>query len=51
MFAEDEIGQIAQGYRADFVILNQDPFGANPDWSSMAAMATYVEGELVYQDK
>jgi len=49
MFAEDEIGQIAEGYRADFVILNNDPFSLNPNWSSMAATATYVEGELVYQ--
>ncbi|MCH7792923.1 MAG: amidohydrolase [Planctomycetes bacterium] len=48
MFAENEIGRIAPGYRADFVILNASPFDPDPDFSAMAPVATYIEGRLVY---
>ncbi|MCH8273403.1 MAG: amidohydrolase [Armatimonadetes bacterium] len=47
-FAEDEIGKIAPGFRADFVILNRSPFDANPQWSEIRPTAVYVEGKLVF---
>jgi predicted amidohydrolase YtcJ len=49
MFMEDEIGRIAPGYRADFVILSNDPFADGVDWAEMEAVATYVEGRNVYE--
>lgn len=48
MFWEDKIGRIAAGYKADFVILNTSPFGANPDWANMKPVATYVDGKKVF---
>ncbi len=41
---DDEIGRIAPGYRADFVILNASPFDRDPDWSAIKPVAVYVEG-------
>jgi len=49
MFMEDEIGRIAPGYRADFVILSADPFADQVDWAKMEAVTTYVEGRRVYE--
>ncbi|MHC4107811.1 MAG: amidohydrolase [Planctomycetota bacterium] len=48
VFAEDELGRIAPGYRADFVILNGSLFGLDVDWSSIAPIAVYVEGRRVF---
>lgn len=48
-FAEHEIGQIARGLRADFVILSADPFGERVEWKALRPVATYVEGKAVYQ--
>jgi len=46
--AEDEIGRIAPGYRADFVILNGSPFGAEVSWSEIRPVVVYVEGGIVF---
>lgn len=42
--AENEIGRIAPGYRADFVMLNQSPFEKDVDWSAIRPVAVWVEG-------
>lgn len=44
VFAEHEIGKIAVGYRADFVILNSSPFDANVKWEEIFPLEVYVEG-------
>lgn len=49
MFAEDELGRIAPGYRADFIILNASPFDADVDWSRMRPDVVYVEGRLAHR--
>ena len=48
VFAEDDLGRIVSGYRADFVILNRSLFGPDVDWSSIAPVAVYVEGHRVF---
>ncbi|MFG0330132.1 MAG: amidohydrolase [Phycisphaerales bacterium] len=48
VFAEDEIGRVAPGYRADFVILLESPFDAEPQWESIRPAAVYVDGRQVY---
>lgn len=47
-FAEDDIGRIAPGYLADFVVLSHDPFEDGADLGSITALITYVGGEAVY---
>lgn len=47
-FMEKEIGRIAPGYRADFVVLEGSPFGAKVDWTKIAPLAVYVEGRRVF---
>ncbi|MCA9287193.1 MAG: amidohydrolase family protein [Phycisphaerales bacterium] len=47
--AEDEIGKIEEGYRADFVVLSDSPFDPAVDLRTIRAMETYVEGRLVYR--
>jgi predicted amidohydrolase YtcJ len=44
LFAESEIGRIAPGYRADFLILNGSPFEPGADWNTMRPIAVFVEG-------
>lgn len=41
---EKEIGRIAPGYRADFVILDRSPYQAGVDLSTIKPVAVYVEG-------
>lgn len=48
MFMEQEIGKIAPGYRADFVILNQSPFSPSPRWSEIRPLQVFVEGKRVF---
>lgn len=45
-FAEDDLGRIAPGYRADFVILDRSPFDPDVDWSAIRPVAVYVDGEI-----
>ena len=47
VFAEDEIGRIAPGYRADFVILTRSPFDPDVEWSLLKPASVYVEGNRV----
>lgn len=49
-FAENELGSLAPGKRADFVVLAEDPL-AVPDAAlrSLTVQATYVDGKPVYQ--
>jgi len=49
MRKDDELGRIAPGYRADFVILNNSPFDHDPDWSAIRPLAVYVEGIRRYE--
>lgn len=45
----DEAGRIEPGALADLVVLDRDPFDGPPDEIAAArVLATYVEGELVY---
>jgi predicted amidohydrolase YtcJ len=44
MFAEDQIGRIAPGYRADFVLFPAELVGRSPDWRKIAAQRVFVEG-------
>ncbi len=46
-FAEKEIGRLAEGLRADFVILDVMP-NAEPNWPNVKPFAVYVEGKKVY---
>jgi predicted amidohydrolase YtcJ len=47
-FAEREIGKIAPGYRADFVVLDQSPFGQGVKWESIRPLWVYLEGRRVH---
>lgn len=47
MKMETEIGQIAKGFRADFLILNESPFGKTPNWKRMKPSGVWVEGRRV----
>lgn len=48
-FAEDEVGSLAPGKRADFVILADDPLAVEPArLRGLAVKATYVDGKAVY---
>ena len=47
---EDELGQIAPGMLADFVVLDRDITACDPQKIQGArVMATYVAGERVYE--
>ncbi|MCP3904569.1 MAG: amidohydrolase [Planctomycetes bacterium] len=47
VFAEREIGRIAPGYRADFVILSRSPFDPDVKWDQIRPLSVYVEGRVV----
>lgn len=51
-FAENELGSLASGKRADFVVLKEDPL-AVPDAQlrTLDVRATYVDGKPVYEAK
>jgi predicted amidohydrolase YtcJ len=50
--AEDKIGRIAVGMRADFLILDRDPLLASPaDLRATRVIETWVGGERVWQRK
>ena len=46
-FAEDELGDISPGKRADLVVLSRDP-RATP-WEEVRVAMTFLGGELVYE--
>jgi predicted amidohydrolase YtcJ len=49
-FAEDAVGSLAIGKRADFVVLAQDPLAIDPSGlRDLIVHATYVDGRAVYQ--
>ncbi len=49
-FAETEVGSLAVGKRADFVILAQDPLVIEPrELRTMVVEATYVDGRPVFR--
>jgi len=49
-FAEDEVGTLAPGMRADFVLLDRDPLAVPPaDLPALQVLATWVDGRPVYQ--
>lgn len=51
-FAEEKIGRIAVGLRADFLILDRDPLLASPaDLRATKVLETWVGGERVWQRK
>ncbi|MEH6415428.1 amidohydrolase [Pseudomonas sp. CGJS7] len=44
-FAENEVGSLARGKRADFVVLRQDPLALDPlQLSALSVLDTYVDG-------
>ncbi|CAA9328897.1 MAG: Exoenzymes regulatory protein AepA precursor [uncultured Lysobacter sp.] len=51
-FAEAEVGSLAVGKRADFVVLTQDPMAVPAEQlRSLTVQATYVDGQPVYEAK
>ncbi|AQR75365.1 amidohydrolase [Sphingomonas sp. LM7] len=51
-FAEDKIGRIAVGMRADFLILDRDPLLASPgDLRATKVIETWVGGDRAWQRK
>jgi hypothetical protein len=51
-FAEGHFGQLAQGQRADFLLIDGDPLLATPaELRAMRVLQTWVNGKLVYQAK
>jgi predicted amidohydrolase YtcJ len=49
-FAEEEVGSLAVGKRADFVLLAQDPLAIAPaGLRELTVLATYVDGQPVFE--
>lgn len=49
-FAENEVGSLAPGKRADFVVLAQDPLAVpDAELRTLTVKATYVDGKPVYE--
>ena len=49
-FAEDDVGSLAVGKRADFVIFDGDPLAIDPArLPTLRVLATYVDGRPVYE--
>ena len=47
----NHLGKIGVGYKADFLILDNDPFNINPqEIAEIKPIATFVEGKCVYQN-
>ncbi|MDZ4379677.1 MAG: amidohydrolase family protein [Xanthomonadaceae bacterium] len=47
--AEDSVGTLKAGYRADFVLLDNDPLGVAPRViADLHVLSTWVDGEAVY---
>lgn len=49
-FAEDEVGSLTVGKRADFVVLAEDPLAVEPAvLRQLTVLSTWVDGEPVYR--
>jgi hypothetical protein len=49
-FAEAEVGSLAPGKRADFLLLKEDPLAVPPErLRTLTVQATYVDGKPVYE--
>ncbi|MDG2003943.1 MAG: amidohydrolase family protein, partial [Novosphingobium sp.] len=49
LFAEGRLGRIALGRRADFLLLDRDPFLSTPDQlAAIRVLQTWVGGKLVH---
>lgn len=48
IFMEKEIGSLKPGYRADLMILDQDPYKPGIDFSKIKPTALWVEGRRVF---
>lgn len=49
-FAEQEVGSLEPGKRADFVVLGEDPLAIPPErLRTLTVRATYVDGKAVYE--
>jgi len=49
-FAEGEVGSLAAGKRADFVVVAEDPLAIDPSkLRELTVRATYVDGKAVYR--
>jgi len=48
-FADDRLGRIAKGYRADFLFLDRDPLLASPgELRQVKVLETWVNGQMVW---
>jgi predicted amidohydrolase YtcJ len=48
VFADHQLGRIAPGFRADFVILERSPFDDQVSWRLMRPERVYVDGRLAH---
>lgn len=52
MFAEDKLGRIAKGYRADFLFVDRDPMLANAaEMRTITVRQTWIGGQRVWSDQ
>ncbi|MEQ1933734.1 MAG: amidohydrolase [Fimbriimonadaceae bacterium] len=47
MGRERDLGQVAVGFRADFLIMNSSPFERKPVWNTMAPERVWVNGKEI----
>ena len=48
-FAEDDVGSLEVGKRADFVVLGADPLAEDVPLATLPVKATYVDGKAVFE--
>lgn len=48
MFMDKEIGSLKPGYRADFAILDRDPFATNVELAKVKPKSLWIEGRKVF---
>lgn len=46
---ENDLGKIAPGYRADFVVMETSPFGADVKWGELKVAETWVGGKRAFR--